>query len=101
MSKLCLTLLCPPAIEEKLLDLLLASSEIDAFFTSNKTAIHGLAQQRLSQSEQVLGRAQATEIKIFLSDANQLPLLATIRQHFAGSGVHYWLTPVLEAGEIV
>ena len=57
MSELCLTLLCPPAIEEKLLDLLLMSPNIATVFTSTPTAAHGLAHENLDQTEQVLGRA--------------------------------------------
>lgn len=101
MSELCLTLLCPPAIEEKLLDLLLMSSDITTFFSSSKTAAHGLAHERLSQAEQVLGRALATEVKVFLAEGNQVPLLDNIRAQFAGAGLRYWLTPVLDSGEIV
>ena len=44
MSELCLTLLCPPAIEEKLLDLLLLSPNATVF-TSAPIAAHGLAQE--------------------------------------------------------
>lgn len=101
MSELCLTFLCPSAIEEKLLDLLLMSSGITTFFTSSKTAAHGIAHERLSQAEQVLGRALATEVQVFLADGEQLPLLESIRQQFAGAGLRYWVTPVLDAGEIV
>ena len=65
MVELCLTLLCPPALEEKLLDLLLLAPEA-AVFTSAPTAAHGLAFGRLSATEQVLGRALATQIQVLL-----------------------------------
>ena len=49
MSELCLTLLCLPAIEEKLLDFLLLS-EVQVF-TSTPTAEHGLDQKNLDPME--------------------------------------------------
>ncbi len=59
MSDLCLTLLCPPEAEEKLLDRLLLSPEIVKVFTSTTTAAHGLSHENMDQAEQVLGRVPA------------------------------------------
>ena len=99
MSELCLTLLCPPAIEEKLLDLLLMLPNATVF-TSTPTAAHGLDHQHLDQMEQVLGRARATAIQVIIAAAAKAALLETLRRQFAGAGLRYWLTPVTEAGEI-
>ncbi len=100
MSELCLTLLCPPALEEKLLDLLLMSPEATVF-TSAPVAAHGLAFGRLSASEQVLGRAQATQIQVLLDQTKKDAVLAAVQTQFAGAGLRYWLTPVSEEGAIV
>ncbi|MHB0975238.1 MAG: DUF3240 family protein [Thiobacillus sp.] len=100
MSELCLTLLCPPAVEEKLLDLLLLSPNATVF-TSTPTAAHGLAHENLDQTEQVLGRARATEVEVIFAAADKAALLEAIHQQFAGAGLRYWLTTVVEAGEIV
>lgn len=99
MAELCLTLVCPPAVEEKLLDLLLMSPDV-TFFTSTVTAAHGMAHENMDQTEQVLGRANATEIQILLAAANKNPLLDAIRRDLAGAGLRYWVTTVAEAGEI-
>lgn len=99
MAELCLTLVCPPAVEEKLLDLLLMSPDV-TFFTSTVTAAHGMAHENMDQTEQVLGRANATEIQILLPAANKNPLLDAIRRDLAGAGLRYWVTTVAEAGEI-
>ena len=99
MSELCLTLVCPPAVEEKLLDLLLLSPNVTVF-TSTATAAHGLAPEYLDQTEQVLGRARATEIQVIFAAADKAALLEAIRQQFAGAGLRYWVTTVVEAGEI-
>jgi len=100
MPELCLTLLCPPAIEEKLLDLLLMLPTV-TFTTSRATAAHGLAHETLDQTEQVLGRARATEVQVIFSAVDKDALLEAIRQQFAGAGLRYWVTTVIEAGEIV
>lgn len=99
MSDLCLTLLCPPAIEEKLLDLLLLSPNA-AIFTSAPTAAHGLAVGNLSQAEQVLGRAQATQIQVICAADDKAALLDDIRRQLGGVGLRYWVTTVVEAGEL-
>ena len=99
MSELCLTLLCPPAVEEKLLDLLLLSPAV-TFSTSRATAAHGLAHENLDQTEQVLGRACATEVQVIVAVAGKIALLDAIRQEFAGTGLRYWVTTIVETGEI-
>ena len=99
MSELCLTILCPPAVEEKLLDLLLLSPNT-AVFTSTRTAAHGLAFGSLNQTEQVLGRAFATQVQVVIPDTDKEALLGDIHEQFAGAGLRYWITPVSEAGEI-
>lgn len=99
MSDLCLTVLCPPAVEEKLLDLLLLSPNA-AVFTSTPTAAHGLAFGSLNQTEQVLGRAFATQVQVVIPDTDRQALLASLHQQFTGTGLRYWITPVIEAGEI-
>lgn len=97
MTKLCLTLLCPPTLEEKLLDTLLLSPQA-AVFTSTPTAAHGSAAGQLSPAEQVLGRAVATQVQVLLVAADKEALLNTIQQQFAGTGMRYWLAPILEQG---
>lgn len=98
MADVCLTLLCSPALEEKLLDLLLMSPH-PTLFTSAATAAHGLADGELSQTEQVLGRAFATQVQVIFDESYRDALLEEIRRQFAGARVHYWLVPVIEAGE--
>ncbi len=99
MTDLCLTLLCPPAVEEKVLDTLLMLSEA-LVFTSTPTAAHGLAMGALSQAEQVMGRADATEVQVIFPADEKDRLLGELRSQLAGAGLRYWLTPVLEAGDI-
>jgi len=99
MTELCLTLLCPSAVEEKLLDLLLMSPDLK-LFTSAPIAAHGLSFGGFNQTEQVLGRAFATQVQVLLDADDKTALLENIREQFSGTGLRYWLTPVIEAGEI-
>lgn len=99
MSELCLTLLCPPAIEEKLLDLLLLSTT-PTVFTSTPTAAHGLAHEYLDQTEQVLGRARATKVQVIFAAADKTALLEALHREFSGVGLRYWVTTLVETGEI-
>jgi len=99
MSDLCLTLLCPPAVEEKLLDLLLLSPHVSVF-TSTATSAHGLSADGLSQTEQVLGRSFATQVQAIIGSAEKDALLAAIQAQLAGAGLRYWITPVVEAGDM-
>jgi len=99
MCELCLTLLCPPAIEEKLLDLLLLSTT-PTVFTSTPTAAHGLAHEYLDQTEQVLGRARATKVQVIFAAADKTALLEALHREFSGVGLRYWVTTLVETGEI-
>ncbi len=99
MSELCLTLVCPPAVEERVLDLLLLTPTV-TFFTSTPIAAHGMPHEAMDQTEQVLGRARVTEIQVILAADDKAVLLDAIRQQFAGAGLRYWVTTVAEAGVI-
>ncbi len=99
MTDLCLTLLCAPAVEEKLLDTLLMRAE-GLVFTSTPTAAHGLASGSLSPAEQVMGRAQASTVQVIFRAEHKEQLLDALRSQLAGAGLRYWLTPVIEAGDI-
>jgi len=98
MAELCLTILCPPAFAEQVLDTLLTMPEI-SIFTSNAASVHGLQHSALSPTEQVLGMARMTQIAALLSHANQDPILTRLRSELSGTGLTYWLSPVIEAGE--
>ena len=48
----------------------------------------------------MLGRAFATQVQVVIPDADRQALLTNLHQQFAGTGLRYWITPVVEAGEI-
>jgi hypothetical protein len=100
MAELCLTILCPPALAEQVLDTLLTMPEI-SLFTSSAASAHGLAHSVLSATEQVLGMARMTRIEALLSHANQDQILSRLRSDLSGTGLRYWISPVIETGEFL
>lgn len=98
MAELCLTILCPPALAEQVLDTLLTMPEI-SFFTSSAASAHGLAHSALNATEQVLGLARMIRIDALLLHANQDEVMTRLRDELSGVGSKYWISPVIEAGE--
>lgn len=99
MTEYCLNLICPPAVEEKLLDVLL-DSDGNEIFTSAPVHSHGTAHGRLSAQEQVMGRSRSTHIQVLLGEQALARLLEHIQKDFAGTGIRYWAAPVALGGEI-
>lgn len=94
-----LTLICPPGVDEKVQDLLLVFCP-DALFTSGPVAAHGVAPEALSATEQVMGSSRMTRLQILLAPVRIAPLMDALRRDFGGVGMQYWLSPVLDAGEL-
>ena len=67
---------------------------------SMQATAHGLAFGSLNQTEQVLGRAFATQVQVVIPHTDRQALLGDIQEQFAGAGLRYWITPVIESGEI-
>ncbi len=99
MTKVCLSLLASPELEEKLLDQLLLSPHTQ-IFTSQNCASHGGHLTDLDATEQVLGRAHAVLIHVLLGADKADQLLDDLRRLLPGSGLRFWLTPVLQEGSL-
>jgi hypothetical protein len=97
MINICLSLLGSPELEEKVLDHLLFSPHTQTF-TSQACASHGGCTTDFDASEQVLGRANAVLIQVLLDSDKTEPLLDDLKRLFPGSGLRFWLTPVLQEG---
>lgn len=89
MADYCLTLICPPEVEEKLLDTLLTQVG-DEVFTSTPTFSHGTAPGRLSPTEQVMGRSRAVQVNVLLERDELAGLHVRLQAEFAGAGLRYW-----------
>ena len=100
MTKFCLTLLSPPSVEEALLDLLLDSVGEDEVFTGLPTFSHGLAHDRLSNQEQVMGRSASAQFQVLVTEAAMTALLQRLRDEFRGTGLRFWASALTVEGEI-
>jgi len=99
MTDCCLHLLCPQAVEERAVDLLL--SLVDAgVFTSAPAHAHGFAHGRLNAAEQVSGRSEAGLIQLVLPGAQLQRVLDELQRELRGSGLRYWVSPLLSRGEL-
>lgn len=98
MADYCLSLICPPTVEEKLLDALLTNVDSEVF-TSTPTYSHGTAQGRLTATEQVMGRSRAVQVSILLTAPELERLRTLLQREFAGTGVRYWVSPLAFEGE--
>ena len=93
MADYSLSLICPPSVEEKLLDALLAHAGSEVF-TSTPTHSHGTAQGRLTAIEQVMGRSRAVQVTVLLTSEELDRLRDLLQREFAGTGVRYWASPL-------
>ena len=99
MPKYCLSLICSPEIEEKLLDTLLSSAE-EEIFTSTPTFSHGTAHGRLSNVEKVMGRSRSIQVQIITTEGELASLTGLLQQRFKGTGLRYWATVLSHEGEV-
>lgn len=97
MSEFCLTLIGAAALEEPLLDLLLAHLE-DGVFTSTPTFSHGTPPERMSGREQVMGRSRSIQIQALVTAEQLAALTALLAQRFGGTELRYWVCALSHDG---
>ena len=91
------TLNIPPSLEEMMVDsLLLLESEHG--FSSFQVNAHHHDNKGLSLTEQVTGRQKRIRFQMYVPVEELSVLLEHLRQEFSGSGIQYWVSPVLENG---
>jgi len=93
------TLNIPPSLEEMMVDSLLLL-ETEHGFSSFPVSAHHHENLGLSLAEQVTGRQKRIRFQMYVP-VHKLPeLLEQLRQEFSGSGIQYWVLPVIENGVI-
>jgi len=95
-----LSLVVPHAVEDAVLDLLLAHPEMVQGFTTTQGEGHGTAVALLSAAEQVRGSARRTTVRLVVPPETAQALVELLRQNLAGAHLFYWITPILAAGRI-
>ena len=93
------TLNIPPSLEEMMVDSLLLL-EAEHGFTSFPVSAHHHQNIGLSLAEQVTGRQRRIRFQMYVPVQELPALLEQLRQEFSGSGIQYWVLPVIENGVI-
>jgi len=99
MEQCLLVLIVTPSIENAVIDWLLEHDDIPGF-TSMPASGHGVSVHSMTTAEQVAGRQRQIMFQMHLPEPVARDILAAARRQFSGSGMHYWLSPVLSAGHI-
>jgi hypothetical protein len=99
VSDCLLNLIVAPSIEPAVTEWLLEREDVPGF-SSLPIAGHGSSEQSMTLAEQVTGRSKRVLFLIQLGQADAERLLAELGRSFAGSGLHFWMTPVLRAGHL-
>ena len=94
-----LNLVVSPEIEDSITDWLLEREQVGGF-SSHVIAGHGSSEKSMSLAEQVAGRRRQVLFHAHLSCIDATELLDALKVDFYGSGMHYWLVPVIESGHL-
>ena len=98
-SEYLVTLNIPPSLEEMLVDQLLLM-ETEHGFSSFQVYAHHHENKGLSLAEQVTGRQKCTRFQMYVPEQELPRLLAQLHRDFKGSGIQYWVMPVIDSGVI-
>ncbi|MDI1230885.1 MAG: DUF3240 family protein [Methylobacter sp.] len=93
------TLNVPVSLEEAVVDCLLMA-ESEHGFSSFPVNSHDHKNEGLSLAEQVSGRQKRIRFQMYVPQQRLAPLLEQLRAEFSGSGIQYWVLPVIENGVI-
>jgi hypothetical protein len=91
------TLNVPPTLEEAIVDCLL-TFETEEGFSSFPVSAHDHKNQNLSIAEQVAGRQDQIRFQMYIPEQDLPVFLNKLKHEFSGSGIHYWVLPVIENG---
>jgi hypothetical protein len=93
------TLNVPLSLEEAIVDCLL-TLESEHGFSSFPVNSHDHKNEGLSLAEQVSGRQEKIRFQMYVPEQRLTALLDQLRTEFSGSGIRYWVLPVVENGVI-
>ncbi len=100
MSYMCLfNLVVTPEVEDAVTDWLLERDEV-AGFSSHAISGHGSSAHAMSLAEQVAGKRRQILFQLHLPVPQARELLAAVKYNFKGSGMHFWLLPLVDAGHV-
>ncbi|BCM24694.1 DUF3240 family protein [Methyloradius palustris] len=99
MSQHLLTIITLPRMQDAMIDWLLEQDNLSGFSTAEIYG-HGARHTGMSLLEQVTGRQKRTQFTAHADEAVINSVLEKLKLDFAGSGLHYMVTPLLEAGAL-
>lgn len=94
-----LTLSCPRAMMDAVVEFLLDSAWDTNGFTTVEAAAHGADFTNASLREKVRGSIDTVLVIMILPAANVAPLLEEMRRAFRSPQMQYWTEPVHETGD--
>jgi hypothetical protein len=94
-----ITINVPPSLEEAIVDTLLMLEE-ELGFSSFTVNAHHHENKGLSLAEQVTGRQKRLRFQMYVDEDDLKPLIEQLKQDFSGSGIQYWVLPVITSGVI-
>ncbi len=94
-----LTLIADPGLEEALVDWLLRY-EARYGFTSARLDGHSSQLNGLTLAEQVAGRKRKIQFQMGVDEEELKFLLERLALDFPGSGIQYWVVPMLASGKV-
>lgn len=99
MSLTKLTLSCPKALADAVVEFLLESGLDANGFTTLSASGHGADFTTASLREKVRGSIDAVLVILILPSVNLAPLLDEMRGRFRSPHMHYWTEPVHQTGD--
>lgn len=100
MNEICLiNLVVSPEAESAVTDWLLSLDSVSGF-SSHAIAGHGSSEHAMTLAEQVAGKRRQVLFQLHLPCNDARALIELVKTRFAGSGMHFWLQPVLESGHL-
>lgn len=94
-----LTLIVPVSLEEVLVDWLFEVAP-DRGFCSAPVNGHSGDHGALTLSEQVSGRKRQIRFEIHAPADDARGMIKRLRQDLPGAAIHYWIAPLMDAGDI-
>ena len=95
-----LTLALPQALEDDVLDVLVAHADRAPGFTVLPAEGLGRHEHLGSAMEQILGRSRRRLVQIAMAQPDVQPLLSALHQALQNPAITYWLTPLLAFGHL-
>lgn len=93
------TINVPPSLQETIVDSLLLLEE-ELGFCSFTVNAHHHENKGLSLAEQVTGQQKRLRFQMYIDENDLDVLINQLTQEFSGSGIQYWVIPVICSGVI-